>query len=834
MNNNISVLFIDDLQQNVDALVSEFIKQGFSIEYNRVNTCSDMLDMLNKNTYDLIFSDYNLAESSTAQVLKLLTERNFETPVIVILDTYNEMDMLTAIKAGCSDYLLRGDASRLRAVVLRIICEKERENQYNKVSKHTNTKEYCFDTAKVRYIQKQLREERRNLSAVFEATPVGLAILDENLIVRRINPELANRLGKSAKDMISRRLGNSFNCVNSTQHKKGCGYGDSCKFCSHAKYICEVNETGEAVYGKELPYSLIIGGKVEKIWLRVNAVPTLLHGRKHVILVVDEITENKKAEEALIKSRDFYLKLFEEFPALIWRSGLDAKCNYFNKSWLEFSGRTFEEELGDGWVAGVHPDDTEKCFNIYINAFNKRQSFDMEYRLRRHDGKYRWISDSGRPLFDTEGVFCGYIGSCYDITEKKNELELLGKYQLLSRYANDIIFFLDERGNVLETNEAALEKYGYTREEFKALNILDLRKADSGSLIKEHLEEVWNKRLIFDTKHFRKDGSSFYVEASWNAAEIGNERRVLCVIRDINERKQLQTYLEEKNSELHNALESLKQTQNQLVQQEQFAAIGTLAAGVAHEINNPLGFVISNLNTLEKYCNNVKEVMNAYDEFKEAFGKADYKKTEKVLAEIEKLEVRYHINSIKEDVSELLTETEDGLYRISKIVAGLRAFSRVDDMDENIDFNLNDCVENSLLIANNEIKYYADIEKHLGDIPSVALQGNQVNQVLLNIIINAVHAIKEKQEGERGLVKISTYGDERYIYCKIEDNGTGISEENLNKIFTPFFTTKPVGKGTGLGLSISYDLVVNKYGGEIFANSTLGKGTVFTVKLPIN
>ena len=137
------------------------------------------------------------------------------------------------------------------------------------------------------------------------------------------------------------------------------------------------------------------------------------------VVVFKDITERKTAEEAMAKSRDFYLTLFEEFPALIWRAGIDGKCNHFNKSWLNFTGRTMEQEMGEGWTSGVHPEDLDKCVTTYLNAFNSRNSFEMEYRLCRYDGEYRWIVDFGRPFSDQEGNFAGFIGSCYDITERK-------------------------------------------------------------------------------------------------------------------------------------------------------------------------------------------------------------------------------------------------------------------------------------------------------------------------------------------------------------------------------------------------------------------------------
>jgi len=689
------------------------------------------------------------------------------------------------------------------------------------------------DITRFRRIEKELEEEKSKLAAIFDATPVGLIILDSDLIVRRVNHSLADLLGISADEMINKKIGNSISCIHSTQNSKGCGYGEACKSCSLTGVISEVNDREKGVYGREIQHSILIEDNKKDLWFRINIVPTIIRGSKHVILVMDDITESKKTEEALVRSRNFYLTLFENFPALIWRSGQDANCDYFNRSWLEFTGHSLEEELGDAWRAGVHPDDWENCYTTYINAFNTRQSFEMEYRLRRFDGEYRWIYDAGRPFYDIEGSFLGYIGSCYDITEKRNELELMSKYQLLSEKTNDIIIFIDTNGNILEVNDAAISAYGYTREEFLKLTLFDLHGSEDVSILKNNLETICDRRELISTIHYRKDRSSFPVESSWSKAECGNTQMILCVIRDITERKKFQESLEKRNKELQDTLERLRETQCQLIQQEKLAAIGHLAAGVAHEINNPLGFVMSNVKTLDKYSNRLKEVIEAYDELKDAIGITDIGESRRKLDEINKLKKTYRIDLVTDDLKALIDDINDGLDRIKKIVMGLRTFSRIDNQDESADYDLNDGIENTLIIANNEIKYYADVERNLGNVPQITLSGGHINQVLLNIVINAVHAIKEKKSGQRGFIRISTYTDKGYVCCDIEDNGIGIPEENLNKIFNPFFTTKQVGQGTGLGLSISYDIIVNKYGGDIIVKSTPGKGTVFTIRLPL-
>lgn len=177
----------------------------------------------------------------------------------------------------------------------------------------------------------------------------------------------------------------------------------------------------------EMEYRVVtVDGDIRWVWERGRAVVLADDGSEVVEGFITDITDRKMMEEALLRSRDFYLTLFDEFPALIWRAGTDGSCNYFNKAWLAFTGNTLEVELGEGWAEGVHPDDREECVQTYQFAFAARTPFHMEYRLLRHDGQYRWISDYGRPFYDLNSEFAGYVGSCYDITEHRDLEEKLG------------------------------------------------------------------------------------------------------------------------------------------------------------------------------------------------------------------------------------------------------------------------------------------------------------------------------------------------------------------------------------------------------------------------
>jgi len=279
--------------------------------------------------------------------------------------------------------------------------------------------------------------------------------------------------------------------------------------------------------------------------------------------------------------------------------------------------------------------------------------------------------------------------------------------------------------------------------------------------------------------------------------------------------------IEKKNSELQDAYDELKATQSQLVQQEKMASIGQLAAGVAHEINNPIGFVTSNLGTLQKYLARVAEFLKTQAQIFPQDGG-----DERVirLAEIRK---QLKIEPILEDLPSLLAESLDGVERVRKIVQNLKSFSRVDQSNYTVT-DINQCLDDTLNMIWNELKYKCTVKKDYGDLPQTLCYPQQLNQVFMNLLVNAAQAIENQGE-----IVITTRASAQEITIAIADTGGGIPLENLARIFEPFFTTKEVGKGTGLGLSITYDIVTKKHGGKIEVESEVGKGTTFVVTLPI-
>ena len=284
--------------------------------------------------------------------------------------------------------------------------------------------------------------------------------------------------------------------------------------------------------------------------------------------------------------------------------------------------------------------------------------------------------------------------------------------------------------------------------------------------------------------------------------------------------------LSEKNELLEQSNKELKETQQQLFQAEKMASVGQLAAGVAHEINNPVGFVSSNLNTLTDYLSMFQILMTLV---KKLQPDADIEAQKALITEIHQFYAQHDFDFISEDVTPLIEESVEGLTRVSEIVKGLKVFSRIDS-DEKQWFDLNHCLNTTLTMVNNKLKYICKVEKQFADLPRVYFNVGKLTQVFTNLLINAGQAIEAT--GKQGVITVHTYLQGKQVIVDITDTGCGISEENLEKLFNPFFTTKPEGQGTGLGLSITYG-IIQEHGGSIEVTSKEGEGSRFIITLPV-
>ncbi len=327
-------------------------------------------------------------------------------------------------------------------------------------------------------------------------------------------------------------------------------------------------------------------------------------------------------------------------------------------------------------------------------------------------------------------------------------------------------------------------------------------------------------------------GAFDYINKPFNTAELHSRLKV--AIDAKNKSTNLKSLLEvtkKQNEELKIMNAELTEAKFSLVQAEKMAAIGQLAAGIAHEINNPMGYISSNFDILKKYYVRMKEYMDFFNMEinSEAFSCVDCR----AITELQDKYKELKLDFIVGDLENIFTDLSGGMKRITDIVQSLRVYARTSKDDERDTNILLELLQQVLLIIKNEVKYVAIIKLDVPEDIKLYCNRIQIGQVFVNIILNAIQAIKSQNKNFLGSILIRARCQNDKVIIEFTDDGPGISKEHLHKIFEPFFTTKEIGQGTGLGLSISYDIIVNKHNGSFDVKSEIGKGTTFVITLPI-
>jgi len=404
------------------------------------------------------------------------------------------------------------------------------------------------------------------------------------------------------------------------------------------------------------------------------------------------------------------------------------------------------------------------------------------------------------------------------------------------------VFAVDAQFNIVLWNRFMHTHSGKSAQSLKGSNLFTTFPELPESWLKRKIESVfelgnyaftsWEQRAyLFRFKHNRPITGG--VEAMLQNCtflplkdEKGKVEFVVITLQDCTDNALIQqrlaeaiTISDEERRKQQELIVKLEDAKNQLFQSEKLASIGQLAAGVAHEINNPIGFVNSNLGTLERNVTDLMKLMAVF-ESKEA------ELPEAAQQELRKIKKDIDFEYVKEDLADLINESKEGLGHVRRIVADLKDFSRVDQSGWQI-ADLEKCIDTTLNVVSNEIRYKATVVKEYGHPPLVECIPGQINQVLMNLVVNASQAFPE-----RGQITLRTGEEGMYVWIEVQDDGVGIPPENLQRIFEPFFTTKPVGTGTGLGLSVCYN-IVRKHEGELTVRSEVGKGSCFRILLPI-
>ncbi len=377
---------------------------------------------------------------------------------------------------------------------------------------------------------------------------------------------------------------------------------------------------------------------------------------------------------------------------------------------------------------------------------------------------------------------------------------------------------------IMDVNPMAAKTLGYTVDDLL------------GEQIHHYMPEEQQEQCPFHSSHAEKKSGTMNLKTSsddlvpvlFSTTFLQEEFSNLMVFSflDISEQTSTENQLRESHDKLQQANTQLKEHKDRIVQSEKLASIGQLAAGVAHEINNPVGYVTSNLGTISEYIDTMKIVIELYRELA-ALPEDEKEKQATLQQAIQEIEEDEDLEFIIDDCDKVMTESMEGVHRVAEIVQNLKSFAR-EDSDARGPHNINDGIEAMIKMVWNELKYSCEIIKEYGQIPVVQCHKGQINQVIMNLLVNASHAMPEGG----GTITITTSVNNGRVEICIADTGSGIPEEILSKIFDPFFTTKDVGKGTGLGLSISHGIIFD-HGGTIEVDSEVGKGTTFRIYLPL-
>ena len=495
-----------------------------------------------------------------------------------------------------------------------------------------------------------------------------------------------------------------------------------------------------------------------------------------------DVTAQKQAQDALRESEARFRAMANTAPVMIWMSGTDKLCTFFNKGWLDFTGRPLEQELGNGWAEGVHREDFDRCFEVYANSFDARQPFTMEYRLRRSDGEYRWVLDNGTPRFASDGTFLGYIGSCIDITERKQAQD---RFRLVVEASPNGIVLVNAQGHIVLVNACAEKLFGYGREELIGQGIELLvpeRFRGEHSAHRAGFHAAPAARAIgagLELFARRKDGTEFPVEIGSSPIQSPEGTLVLSVIVDISARKQAEA--------------EARQHREELAHLSRVAIMGEMAGSLAHELNQPLTGIVNNASAGRRFI---------------AKGRADLPKLDGLFEAV----------------------VADGR-RAGEIIRGIRGMVRKGE-EVRGPVNLNDVIASVLRFVRSDAlgRHCALVTEPDPKLPLVEADQVQLQQVLLNLVVNAFEAMRETPAAERRVIIRSERESDGRVRVSVRDFGTGLPVEEPERIFERFFSTKREGMGMGLAIARS---IITSHGGELAAANAQGGGACVHFSLPV-
>ncbi len=723
-------------------------------------------------------------------------------------------------------FIIDGKVKLYKFIAQPVILNKEETLWYGILIDNTETK----------YYEEKLVHERNLLQEIIDSIPALIYVKDKKGNFVFNNVSYIHSAGVTdQREMIGK---NEFDFWPSEIASKS--------YEEDKNIMC----VARAIFNKEEKYE---PGPGELRWYMTTKVALFdLEGKIYGMLGISyDITKRKAMESALTASELKLTNTLKIAKLAYWEYDVFEDLFTFNDQFYSLFGTTAEKQGGykmtskEYAVRFVFPEDAPI---VGIEVQKSAQSTDpnysrqFEHRIVYADGRMGYISIRFSITKDSEGKTVKTFGAIQDITGRKQVEEALLENE----------YFLRKSQFLAHIGSYKLDLKTGRWENSETINLIFGIDDDYVKDIQGWLEIIHPEDRNEIMKYFGTDLNYTYqnFEKEYRIVRVsdGKERWVLCLgdleydsegtpllligtIQDITERiirekenRELEKQLKHRNIKLEKALSNLKQMQGSLVQSEKMASLGQLTAGIAHEINNPLAFVSSNVNRLNEYFNDTASLLEKWRSL--GISLHYNKQFNEEVEEIEAFTNEIDLGFILEDFNSKISSISEGTQRIKKIVEGLRGFAHVSNSSL-LKASINDAIEDTLTIVWNEVKYKAEVIKNFGNLPLISCDIGEIKQVLVNLIVNAAHSIKEK-----GIINISTASEAAWVYVKISDTGCGIPKGNLRRIFDPFFTTKEVGKGTGLGLWISSS-IIEKHGGLLTVDSVEGSGSTFTISLPV-